>query len=101
MLYFLSEVFRHKEAVSEFLGVCFGRMKKGALLVVLDFHDTELESWIEECATDGGLTTLESVDDWRINMAPIEEKNAIEKYSDKFGQPKLQAKVFARVFRKD
>jgi hypothetical protein len=100
MLYFLSEIYKYRKKVTTFLEVFFERMKEGALLVVLDFHDTSLESWIDQCAEDGGLETLIAIDNHRINMDPIEEKNALRKYINKFGSPKLQAQVFVRVFRK-
>jgi hypothetical protein len=74
-------------------------MNKGALLIVLDFHDTRLEGWIDKCAEEGGLETLTSMET-RITMAPSEEKNALKEYADKFGAPKLQAQVFVRVYRK-
>lgn len=100
MLYFLSEIYKCKKDVTDFLELCFQRMKKGALLVVLDFHDSGLESWIDKCAEGGGLEKIIDLDNHRINMDPIEEKNVLRKYINKFGSPKLQAQVFVRVFRK-
>ena len=100
MLYFLSEVYRHKGDVSKFLELCFRRMTTNALLVVLDFHHSELESWIDSCAKNSGLKTLRADDDYRIFMDSIEDKSALGKYRTKFGEPKLQAKVFIRVFMK-
>jgi hypothetical protein len=100
MLYFLSEIYMYKKAVTRFLELCFERMKQNALLVVLDFQNSELESWIDECATSGGLEILLERNDYRIYMDPIEEKDALKRYMDKFGAPKLQAQVFVRIFRK-
>lgn len=99
MLYFLSEVYRHKAAVTKFLGDCFSKMKEGALLVVLDFHDQRLEQWIDDCAEEGGLETITSTET-RMTMDPSEEKDDLGKYAKKFGSPKLQSRVFVRVYRK-
>ena len=100
MLYFLSEVYKYKMDAARFLERCFSRMKPNALLVVLDFHHSELESWIDGCANKSGFKTLRAMDDQRINIDPIEDKSALEKYITKFGSPKLQGKVFVRIFRK-
>jgi hypothetical protein len=99
MLYFLSEIFKFKTEVTEFLKICFQRMPKGAMLVVLDFEDSRLMDWIDACAKAGGLEAIAS-QTTRMTMDPIEEKGVLKKYIDKFGAPKLQAQVFVRVFRK-
>lgn len=99
MLYFLSEVFRHKDDVTEFLKHCFGKMKKGAMFIVLDFHDSRLEEWIDECAADSGLEVTTEIET-RMTMDPSEEKDDLGEFTKKFGSPKLQAQVFVRVFRK-
>lgn len=85
MLYFLSEVFKFKDDVSDFLETCFEKMKKGAFLVVLDFHDARLEDWIDEAAEDGGFECL-LTHERRMTMDPIEEKSVLKEYIKLFGQ---------------
>jgi hypothetical protein len=70
-----------------------------ALLVVLDFRDARLATWIDGCAENGGLEEVTSIDT-EMTMDPGEEKDDLGDYAKKFGAPKLQARVFVRVFRK-
>jgi len=100
MIYFLSEIYKFRNNVDAFLSTCFSRMNKGAIIVVLDFHDSSLEHWIDGCAEKHGLVELASLDNWSVTMTSGEEKNVLQKYIDKFGHPKLKSQVFFRVFRK-
>jgi len=99
LIYFLSEIFKFKKAATEFLEHCFSNMKKGALLVVLDFEDTRLQDWIDGVAEACGLETVESAE-MRFVVGVDEQKDSLQKYMDKFGSPKLQAQMMFRVFKK-
>jgi hypothetical protein len=98
-MYFLSEIFKFKKAATEFLKHCFSKMKTGSLLVVLDFEDTRLQEWIDGLAEECGLETLDSAET-RFVVGFDEQKDALQKYIDKFGSPKLQAQIMFRVFKK-
>jgi len=100
MLYFLSEIYKYRASVNNFFDVCFSKMNAGAILVVLDFHDSNLEQWIDGCASKHDLETLMAMDDYGVTMTSGEEKSVIKKYMDKFGYPKLKAQVFFRIYRK-
>jgi hypothetical protein len=50
LIYFLSEIYKYKDSANVFLDTCFSLMNKGAIVVVLDFHDSGLEKWIDACA---------------------------------------------------
>jgi hypothetical protein len=99
LLYFLSEIFRFKEAATQFLDYCLSKMKKGALLVALDFEDTRLQEWIDGLAQKCGLETVESAE-MRLVVGFDEQKANLQKYIDKFGSPKLQAQIMFRVYKK-
>jgi len=99
MIYFLSEVFVHKDAVTRFLKTCFARMKKGALLIVIDFKHADVQSWIDTCAKQGGLEG--SGKEEELVMDTSEQKSILKRYSDKFNiEPKIRSQVFYRLFRK-
>lgn len=100
MLYFLSEIYKFKSAVDPFFAACFSKMRKGTILVVIDFHNSKLETWIDSCAKQHGLETATAADDFKVTMTSGEEKSVIKKYMEKFGNPKLRAQIFLRVFRK-
>ena len=96
MIYFLSEVFAHKDAVTKFLRACFDRMKPGALFIVIDFINTELRCLIDQCAEEAGLHKSEALQ-WR--GTPLhnssEQKSELKFYTDKFGiEPKIRSSVF-------
>jgi hypothetical protein len=85
LIYFLSEIYKYRTRADAFLSTCFSRMNKGAVIVVLDFHDSNLEKWIDDCAGKHGLLELVSADDSNFTVTPAEEKSALKKYIDKFG----------------
>ena len=99
LIYFLSEVYKSKDKVTRFLEHCFKKMKKGALFVVIDFRSYDLQIWIDNCAQNNGMEKLAGFED-RAVVGLGEQKNAIKKYIDKFGPPKLEARIMFRVFRK-
>ena len=99
MVYFLSEVFANKDAVTRFLRTCFAQMKPGAQLIVIDFRNAELQNWIDQCAKEAGLEGGGS-ETWFF-MDPSEQKSVLKKYADKWGiEPKIKSRVFYRLFRK-
>jgi hypothetical protein len=100
MLYFLSEIYKFRKGVNGFLDTCFSKMNKGSILVVMDFHDSNLELWIDGCASKHGLKAVIEMDDYNVTVTSGEEKSVIKEYMDKFGHPKLKAQVFFRIFRK-
>jgi len=99
LIYFLSEIFKFKKTAEPFFTHCFSKMKKGALFVVIDFRDDDLQGWIDSLAEDSGLETLETAET-RTHMGSDEEKTVLADFIKKFGSPKLQASVMFRVYRK-
>jgi hypothetical protein len=102
MVYFLSEVFFNKPAVTRFLKTCFAQMKPGALLIVIDIRNPNVQSWIDQCAMEAGLQKSQrSSGETKFFMDSSEEKSELKFYTDKFGiGPKITSRVFYRVFRK-
>ena len=99
MIYFLSEVFVHKDAVTKFLRTCFAKMKLGAQFIVIDFKNTELQNWIDECAKDAGFESEGR--ETKFFMDSCEQKSVLKKYADKFGtEPKITSHVFYRLLKK-
>jgi Putative SAM-dependent methyltransferase len=99
MIYFLSEVFAHKDAVTRFLQTCFARMRKGALLIVIDFKNADLQNWIDQCSKEAGLEG--GGKEAEFFMDSSEQKSALKKYAEKFDiEPKIKSQVFYRLFRK-
>jgi hypothetical protein len=99
MIYFLSEVFVHKDAVKKFLDTCFARMKGGAQFIVIDFKSPALQNLIDQCAEAAGLEG--GGEETCFFMDSSEDKSELQFYTDKFGTlPKIKSQVFYRVFRK-
>jgi hypothetical protein len=99
MIYFLSEVFAHREAVTRFLDTCFARMKPGAQLIVIDFKSPAVQDWIDQRAEAGGLEGGGGEE--KIFMDSSEQKSELKFYTDKFDiTPKIKASMFYRLYRK-
>jgi hypothetical protein len=98
-VYFLSEIYSMKDEAAGFFEHCFEKMKDGALLIAIDFRDSDLQAWIDGIAEDNGLEILETAE-LRTNMGSDEEKSVLKKYIDKFGMPVLQGQIMFRVYRK-
>jgi hypothetical protein len=99
LIYFLSEIFKFKKEAAAFLEHCFAKMKKGALLLVLDFKDSRLQEWIDEIAEDEGLDCVDETEQ-RVVIGSDEQKSVLEDYMEKFGSPKLQGEIMYRLYRK-
>jgi len=94
LLYFLSEIFKFKDDAEKFLKFCFSKMKKDALLLVLDFKNAELQNWIDGLAEKAGLECVDETEQ-KVVISPQEEKAVLKTYIDKFGSPKLTGDIMS------
>jgi len=99
LIYFLSEIFKFKQAATAFLSYCFDKMKKGALVLVLDFKNDELQKWIDNLAEQEGLECVGDTEQ-KVTISPEEEKSVLKPYIDKYGAPKLTGDIMYRLYRK-
>jgi hypothetical protein len=104
MIYFFSDpgVFNSKEDVRGFFEYWFARAKPGALFLFVDNSSWIFYNWFDDIAAQCRLVIVENekqdfshfVMDWR------EEKRDLGIYFEKFGDPKIQADIVYRVYRK-
>jgi putative SAM-dependent methyltransferase len=100
MIYFLSEIFKKKEAATPFFENLFTNAKSGSLFLFLDNNHIDHYGWFDELIAGHRIEVLKSaqgpdrIHDWG------EEKTDLEIYYKKFDPPKLTGQIAWRVCRK-
>jgi hypothetical protein len=97
--YFLSEVFKIKNAAEPFFEYCMSHMKTGSMMLFLDNNDSRFRNWFDEMATKHGLVQIQSCER-ELCFSNDEEKRDLGRYFDKFGWPKRKSEAAWRVMRK-
>jgi len=103
LLYFMSEVFRFKEAANPYFEYLFSRAKPGAMFLYVDNHDKEMTEWFEGFVRKYGYEIVNSGEHNQRNkqkMGSEEEKTDLGEYIDKFGKPRVHGAIDYRVCRK-
>jgi hypothetical protein len=101
MVFFLSEVYKHRDRAEPFFRHLFTRAKKGTLFLFVDNNASWFREWFDKMAAECGLEHVNGHDGETIK-APwySEEKADFGEYFAKFGAPKLNSDVVWRVMRK-
>jgi hypothetical protein len=104
LIYFVSEIWSLKSKVARFWRDLFEDAKPGALFLFLDNLNAEFTDYFDEKCEAAGLGRLLSVDDPHMTPHGDEQASELKKYIKRFGpaahNPKVQAKVSYRVWRK-
>lgn len=99
-VFFMSEVYRDRDAADSYFADIFARAKVGALFVFIDNNHSEFSGWFDKHASDAGLEVLESYEG-HLQMPTDEEKKDLGKFFGIFNcTPKLGSDVAIRVARK-
>lgn len=101
LVFFLSEVYKHRDRAEPFFRHLFSRAKEGALFLFADNSVRWCREWFDEIAGDCGLEQVNGRDG-EIIKAPwhSEEKADFGEYFNKFGAPKLNSDVVWRVMKR-
>jgi len=99
MIYFMSEVLALRDSSNEYFANLFENARQGALFLFVDNNYPEFYGWFDELAKKYGVEILERTE--TSMKAPWKEnKHDLGNYYEKFGHPKLTAKVAYRIGRK-
>ena len=101
MIYFVSEIYAYKEDAREFFEYLFDVAKPGALLFFVDNSRQTFYQWFDEVASSKGLEIVEKDDYFQFQTDGSEDKEALGRYYNKFGYPKLRADIAYRLYRKE
>lgn len=96
MVFFLSEVYKHKEAAEEYFTHLFENAKSGALFLVVDNSSGGFKEWFDEMAHATGLQFLDA-GTGKFQMHWVEEKSDFGDYYTKFASPRITAWIAWRV----
>jgi hypothetical protein len=97
--YFLSEVWKIKDAAEPFFEHCMSQMKSGSMMLFVDNNDSRFRDWFDEMAKKHGLVVVKSAEG-ELCFSNNEEKKDLGKYFDKFGWPKRKSDAAWRIMKK-
>lgn len=99
-IYFVSEVFRAKDAARDYFAQLMTRAKSGSLFLFVDNDRPSFYGWFDELAQEHSLVTLYGASEI-TKMPTDEEKRDLEPYRSWLNhEPKLSASIAWRVYRK-
>jgi SAM-dependent methyltransferase len=97
--YFVSEVWKIKDAAEPFFEHCLSQMKSGSLLLFVDNNDSRFRDWFDAMSKKHGLLVVKSGEE-ELCFSNNEEKKDLGKYFDKFGWPKRKSDAAWRIMKK-
>jgi len=97
--YFLSEVWKIKDAAEPFFEHCMSQMKSGSMMLFVDNNDSRFRDWFDVMAKKHGLVVVKSAEE-ELCFSNNEEKTDFGKYFDKFGWPKRKSDAAWRIMKK-
>ena len=98
-VYFMSEVYKHKDKADEYFNTLMSRAKPGSLFLFIDNNASDHYGWFDKLATLNGLENL-GKDRGRTTIPFDEQKSALGIYGEKFQCAKLTADIAYRLARK-
>jgi len=99
LVFFLSEVYQHKQQAEPYLHHLLDSMSDGAILLYVDNNHSAFYGWLDGLLAAHGLRVLLSeTEDMRLPWE--EEKTDLGEYYDKFGSPRLTLDIAYRVASK-
>jgi hypothetical protein len=100
--YFLSEVWKYKNAAQSFFDHALSKTKSDALILYIDNSSSQFCDWFDDMANRAGLESI-SKDSRSFTSTVDEEKRDLEPYFSKFSatsSPKIKSDVAFRIMRK-
>lgn len=98
LIYFASELWAVRQQSEAFFKHVFSRAKQGALVLYIDNDADVFSDWFDRITSEVGLQVIKSgTDDAR--MPSDEQKDALGRYFELLGWPKMKARVATRVLR--
>jgi hypothetical protein len=97
--YFLSEVWKIKDAAEPFFDYCMSQMKSGSMMLFVDNNDSRFRDWFDGMAKKHGLVVVTSREG-DLCFSDDEEKTDLGKYFDKFDWPKRKSNAAWRIIKK-
>jgi hypothetical protein len=98
--YFLSEVWKIKDAAEPFFEHCLSQMKFGSMILFVDNNDSRFRDWFDAMAKKHNLVAIKSAEG-ELCFSNDEEKNDLGVYFGKFGWPKRKSDAAWRIMRKN
>lgn len=98
--YFLSEVWKIKDAAEPFFERCLSQMKFGSMILFVDNNDSRFRDWFDAMAKKNNLVAVKSAEG-KLCFSNDEEKNDLGVYFDKFGWPKRMSDAAWRIMKKN
>lgn len=99
LVFFMSEVFKHRDLAEPYFTNLFGRAKKGALFLFVDNRSGGFKEWFDDLAKKGRLKIL-AEETGLFTMSYAEEKRDFGPYYEKFLDPRITARIAWRVAEK-
>ncbi|MEW6203634.1 MAG: hypothetical protein AB1546_16805 [bacterium] len=99
LIYFMSELYYRKEEADSFFRNIFKKARQGTYMLFIDNRNHLFYGWFDELCRETGFENLES-DETEFKTHWDEEKRDLSEYYDKFGDPKLKAKIAYRIAKK-
>lgn len=98
--YFLSEVWKIKDAAEPFFDHCLSKMEPGSMILFIDNNDSRFRDWFDAMAKKHKLVAIESAEG-DLCFSNDEEKNDLGVYFGKFGWPKRKSDAAWRIMKKN
>ena len=97
--YFLSEVWKIKDAAEPFFEHCLSQMKSGSMILFVDNNDSRFRDWFDAMSKRHKLVVIESAEG-ELCFSNDEEKDDLGVYFRKFGWPKRKSDAAWRIMAK-
>ncbi len=99
LIYFLSEVYKIKDAAEKFFGHCMSKMTSGSMMLIVDNNDSRFMDWFDGLARSHELIEI-TASTGDLCFSNDEEKTDLEPYLSRFKWPKRKSNAFWRIMRK-
>lgn len=100
IVYFVSEVYKNKDKLINYLKHVFDVAKKEAYFIFVDNHDSGFYKIFDDLADKYGFEII-GKKEGIYKLTPWEDKSDLGEYFGKFGYPKLKANIAFRVIKKN
>ena len=99
LVFFVSEVFKHRDLAEPYFAKLFRRAKKGSLFLYVDNSGGGFKQWFDRLAGEANLKIL-TAEEGQFQLSYAEEKRDFGPYYEKFLDPRIRANIAWRVAEK-
>jgi hypothetical protein len=97
LVYFMSEIYSHRDESQDFFSNLFENAKRGATILYIDNNNSKFYDWFDTLVEEHSWAILNSDETYMQIDDYSEEKRDLGEYWEKFGSPKIKANIAYRV----